>query len=134
MRALEWAQQTGQEKICIRYDSQYAESMTRGKWRPKKNIKLITSARNILAQTEGTGTKVWWEHVKGHSGDKWNDRADELADQGAEDAALEEMIQGAEDKNEIGKPGQLKAGRGKAEETTRWAKAKEGGEVRWVTY
>ena len=65
-------------------------------WRPKANVKLIATAKAQLASTRdregarGKGlVRVWWKHVKGHSGDKGNDRADELADLGVEEAEID---------------------------------------------
>ena len=60
--------------------------MTRGTWKPKKGLNegLIQTAKGELKKTEKV-MQVTWKHVKGHSGDKWNDRADELADRGAEE-------------------------------------------------
>ena len=64
--------------------------MTLGEWRPKVNVKLIaTPAKAQLESVRGRGVKVWWKHVKGHSGDKGNDRANALADLGVEEAACE---------------------------------------------
>ena len=85
IHALRHAQRTNKTCIVIRYDSEYAANMTRGKWKPKKgrNEKLINAAKKTLELAEMT-MAVRWKHVKGHSGDKWNDRADELADRGAE--------------------------------------------------
>ena len=41
---------------------------------------LWTRAHNHL------GGRLWASHVYGHTGHKWNDRADELARQGKEEA------------------------------------------------
>ena len=85
IHALRHARRTNKTHIVIRYDSEYAANMTQGKWRPKKgkNETLINTAKRTLELAEMTMI-VLWKHVKGHSGDKWNDRADELADRGAE--------------------------------------------------
>ena len=83
--------------VRIRFDSQYAANMTMGIWKPKKglNEKLIQTAKAELNKTE-RGMQVSWKHVKGHSGNKWNDRADELADQGAECNDSAEVIAGSD--------------------------------------
>ena len=84
LEALEWAAESRLEGVVIRVDSQYAACMTRGEWKAKVNRKLVAQCREALGRAEGKGCEVGWRHVKGHSGDKWNDRADELADLGAE--------------------------------------------------
>ena len=66
--------------MVLRYDSKYAAGMARGLWQPEKNKELIRAVRGAVRDTRVT---VWWKHVKGHSGHKWNDRADELAEEGA---------------------------------------------------
>ena len=82
LEALEWAASSGVGKVVIRYDSQYAACMTRGEWKAKVNKVLVDQCRKALGRAEGKGCEVGWKHVKGHSGDKWNDRADRLADEG----------------------------------------------------
>ena len=75
----------GCQAVRICFDSLYAANMTKGTWKPKKglNERLIQMAKEELRKTKDM-MQVSWRHVKGHSGNKWNDRADELADLGAE--------------------------------------------------
>ena len=73
------AEREGLSEVVIRYDSKYAAGMARGLWRPKSNKELVQRVRKAVQDATCT---IWWKHVKGHSGDKWNDRADELADEG----------------------------------------------------
>ena len=105
--------QTEMGHVCIRYDSEYACKMTVGEWRPKVNIKLIAAAKAQLEKVKGRGVRVWWKHVKGHSGDKGNDRADELADQGVEEAQIDQAMADAE-RGSRG-PGRMEAGGGDVE-------------------
>ena len=67
----------------IRYDSKYAAMITTSVWRARKHKKLAAVARDEWqrARTALKG-RLWLKHVKGHSGHRWNDRADELADKG----------------------------------------------------
>jgi ribonuclease HI len=129
IRALAWAREQREKEVCIRYDSEYAASMTQGKWRPRQNKALVARAKEALRATEKSVT-VYWSHIKGHSGDKWNDRADALADEGARTAAKEAGAGGESDET----PGKLRAGAGDATGVPRLAKPKLGGDVRWVTY
>ena len=63
-------------------DSCYAANMVTGRWQPNANIALVEWARNLLKDVEATGRPVHWVHIKGHSSDGGNDRADELVQWG----------------------------------------------------
>ena len=79
----------GDEPLVIQADSQYAikcasvwvHSWKRKGWRtasggPVQNLALIQSIDAAIAQRSGAVTFVW---VRGHRGDEFNERADELA-------------------------------------------------------
>ena len=66
------------------YDSGYAANMVAGRWQPNSNQHLVQWARGLLAQVQES-REVHWVHVKGHSGDGGNDRADELVQWGKEE-------------------------------------------------
>ena len=72
---------TGIPAIML-FDSCYAANMVTGRWQPNANIALVEWARKLLADVEATGRTVHWVHVKGHSADGGNDRADELVQWG----------------------------------------------------
>ena len=72
---------TGIPAIML-FDSCYAANMVTGRWQPNANIALVEWARKLLADVEATGRTVHWVHVKGHSADGDNDRADELVQWG----------------------------------------------------
>lgn len=83
--------------VAMRYDSEYAAKTVYGAFNGEKNKELYLNIRKIYNEvikggkyTEGRlkgqqrrPINVIFEKVKGHSGDKWNDRADFLANQGA---------------------------------------------------
>ena len=87
--ALLWIRDYGQSYsggAVIRYDSEYAAKSIQGIFNGKKNLELITYIRNVLQEVLAGGRELHWEHVKGHSGDEMNDRADYLAGLGARGA------------------------------------------------
>jgi hypothetical protein len=51
-------------------------------WEPNTNIALVEWVRKLLADMEATGRTVHCVHVKGHSADGGNERADELVQWG----------------------------------------------------
>ena len=57
--------------------------ITTNVWRAKKHKALAAVARAEWQRARvALKGKLWLRHVKGHSGHKWNDRADKLADEG----------------------------------------------------
>ena len=84
VRALEYilAQQSSCP-VLLRYDSLYAAGVASGATRARAHRALVRRAnrvwREVHAQRNG---RVWTSHVRGHSNNKWNDRADQLARQG----------------------------------------------------
>ena len=67
----------------IRYDSTYAANIVTGQWRARANKGLAARIRSLWATAhDHLSGQLWASHVYGHSGHKWNDRADELARRG----------------------------------------------------
>eukprot|EP00823_Brevimastigomonas_motovehiculus_P003708 TRINITY_DN2297_c0_g1_i2.p1 TRINITY_DN2297_c0_g1~~TRINITY_DN2297_c0_g1_i2.p1 ORF type:complete len:293 (+),score=49.58 TRINITY_DN2297_c0_g1_i2:119-997(+) len=82
----EYQKQTGTKDlppVRIMTDSKYAEGMLQKGWKAKSNQQLITSIRSRLRQY--SDVNISW--VAGHSGIKGNERADELANQGAKESS-----------------------------------------------
>jgi ribonuclease HI len=67
--------------VVIYYDSKYAANITDGTYNAKKNQRLAKQARRLHADVCAQ-RKLSFVHVKGHSGHRWNDKADELANRG----------------------------------------------------
>ena len=76
MKAVEYAIEKGYEKVTIVFDYQGIESWALGIW--KRNNE-ITSNYNKFMQEKMKEIKISFKKVKGHSGDKFNDRVDSLA-------------------------------------------------------
>ena len=79
--ALEWAKENA-TKVTIYSDSNYALNMTFGNWRPSTNKRMIQVIRVVAAQVANVVT-IEHSHIRAHSGFKWNEVADRLADKGA---------------------------------------------------
>jgi ribonuclease HI len=78
--------------LVIRTDSQICENLIKSKINNSKNNKIVVKKIRELYSNlvslgikgfQGKVAKVSWQHVKGHSGNKWNDYVDVLAKQGA---------------------------------------------------
>ena len=83
--ALLWVRDYGlvhKGSVTIRYDSEYAAKSVQGIFNGKKNSELIEYIRRVLRVLDYSH-QIKWEHVKGHSNNPMNDRADELAGRGA---------------------------------------------------
>jgi len=77
--AIEWAKLNGIEKIHIHYDYVGLENWATGVWKAKNDF---TKAYQFTMQN--TPVLITWHKVESHSGDHWNERADELARSGAD--------------------------------------------------
>ncbi|EGT0696896.1 ribonuclease H family protein [Clostridium perfringens] len=76
MKAIEYAIENGYKDIVLCYDYQGIESWALGTW--KRNNR-ITQNYNEFMQEKFKIIKVRFKKIKGHSGNKFNDRADILA-------------------------------------------------------
>lgn len=81
MKAVEYALDNNIKEIVICFDYQGIESWALGIW--KRNNR-ITQNYNKFMQEKMKKVKVKFKKIKGHSGDKYNDRADILAKEALE--------------------------------------------------
>ena len=72
----------GQQNIPLEvefvYDSQWAANVITGKSRPKRNRAMVYTAKRIF-ESLSCKTQVRWRWTKGHAGNAYNERADEVA-------------------------------------------------------
>jgi ribonuclease HI len=83
--ALLWLKEAelGMAPALLCYDSEYAAKITQGIFKAHKNVILAGRCQQLFrAESTRRVGGVAFAHVKGHSGDKWNDRADELVQRG----------------------------------------------------
>lgn len=76
-KALEWCQKHAVQTVDIFYDYAGIEHWVTGTWQAKNEF-----TRAYAGWVNSCGIAIRWHKVKSHSGDRWNDRADELAKQG----------------------------------------------------
>jgi ribonuclease HI len=78
MVALTWAINNGVDEIEIVYDYDGIRKWVTGEWHAKKEM-TKRYQRWMRNQLEIHGVLVYWRHVKGHTGNPGNERADQLA-------------------------------------------------------
>lgn len=74
MNALKWCKLNGINEVTIITDSMYLIGTMSKSWKRNKNIDLW-----IEMDKAAEGISIEWTHIKGHSGDKWNEYCDTLA-------------------------------------------------------
>jgi ribonuclease HI len=79
MRVIRWCEQNNVPEIQIFYDYNGIEKWATGAWRTHTE-----STQAYQKFMRNTSVNVIWQKVKSHSGDQWNDIADELAKQGSQ--------------------------------------------------
>ena len=81
--ALSWLlhTETAGTQAVICYDSQYAADSVLGAFNGKRNEKLIQHCRSLYLRVS-LQRPLSMQHVKGHNNNRWNNLADQLANQG----------------------------------------------------
>lgn len=77
MEAVQLAQNLGMKKLTIFHDYEGIAAWVLGRWKCKKP-ETRKYAMVIWSAMEA-GLKIYFTHVKGHSGNSFNDEADQLA-------------------------------------------------------
>lgn len=76
MKAMTYAKEQGYQKLTLYFDYQGIESWALGTW---KRNNTLTQGYHEFYQNMKKDITIKFMKVKGHSGDRFNDRADELA-------------------------------------------------------
>jgi ribonuclease HI len=74
LEVLSWCKKNKVDEITIYFDYMGIKCWVTGEWKAKKNI-----TQKYRDYVKKAGIKIEWVKVKSHSGDKFNDMADELA-------------------------------------------------------
>jgi len=76
-KTVEWCRANGIRDVTICYDYEGIEKWATGEWQGNN-----PATRAYTAQMPNLPIAIRWQKVHSHSGDRWNERADELAKQG----------------------------------------------------
>ena len=76
--ALNWCRRHSVKEVSIYYDYLGIEKWATGKWKTKQPL-----TREYARFVSECSIKIHWHKVDSHTGNRWNDRADILAKQGA---------------------------------------------------
>jgi len=76
--AIRWCRKHSVKEVSIYYDYKGIEKWATGEWKAKQPL-----TQKYAAFVRGSGIRIHWHKVASHTGDHWNDRADELAKKGA---------------------------------------------------
>jgi len=76
--AIKWCRRNSVREVAIFYDCKGIEKWASGQWKTKHPLtqKYAEFVRN-------SGVRIYWHKVDSHTGDRWNERADELAKKAA---------------------------------------------------
>ena len=75
IEALNFCAENGIKEVTIITDSQYVIGTASQGWKRNTNQDILGQ----LDESIGNMDKVVWKHVKGHAGDKWNEKCDAFA-------------------------------------------------------
>ena len=81
LNALSWATMNGYRNILLCYDYEGIEMWCTGKWKANKDLSQLL--HNTYKFYTDMGVKITFDHIKSHTGNKYNELADELAKAGA---------------------------------------------------
>lgn len=81
LNALNWAIMNGYRNILLCYDYEGIEMWSTGKWKTNKDLSQLL--KNTYKFYTDMGVKITFDHIKAHTGNKFNELADELAKAGA---------------------------------------------------
>lgn len=82
LNALSWATINGYKNILVCYDYEGVEYWCTKKWKANKSLtQLLKNTFDFYVNT--MGIKIDFDHIKAHTGNKFNEIADELAKAGA---------------------------------------------------
>lgn len=80
-QGLAWCKAQGLKTVIIYYDYLGIELWVTGRWQARQPL-----TQAYRDEVRHSGLTITWQKVNSHSGHRWNDRADELAKQGAASA------------------------------------------------
>lgn len=89
---VEWCQANGIRDVTIYYDYEGIEKWATGAWQGKN-----PATQAYAAQMSSPPIAIRWQKVQSHSGDRWNERADELAKRGARAGTVGSEAEQAQD-------------------------------------
>jgi ribonuclease H-related protein len=75
-RTIAWCKRKGVDAIAIAYDYMGLEKWATGEWKTNTRI-----TKKYAEEMKKCTINIFWKKIKSHSGDAWNDYADNLAKQ-----------------------------------------------------